>query len=139
MIRVNAPSAPARIPSPASERFGTIVGMEVQLLGDVAVVSEQDRCPIVAPLPRICLGALALSPGSLSLDSLADALWGDRLPANWKPALRNVVAKLRRHLDGIGAGGSAVVATTPTGYRLGAACVVDVALALGKRTPPTRR
>ena len=105
--------------------------MEVQLLGEVAVVGERGVCPIDAPLARRCLGALALSPGSLSLDRLADALWGDELPANWKPGLRNVVARLRLRLDSIGGGGAAVIATTPTGYRLAPACAVDVYRALG--------
>ena len=76
--------------------------MEVQLLGEVAVAGENGVCPIEAPLARRCLGALALSPGSQSLDGLGDAMWGDDLPANWKPALRNVVAKLRVKLDAIG-------------------------------------
>ena len=51
----------------------------------------------------------------VTLDGLADMLWGDALPSNWKQALRNVIAKVRVRLDTIGGGGDAVIVTTPTG------------------------
>ena len=81
---------------------------------------------IDAPLARRCLGALALSSGPMSIDAIAEVLWGEAVPANWKQSLRNVVAKLRFQLEPIGGGGDGVVVTTPTGYRLAAGCVVDV-------------
>jgi len=71
--------------------------------------------PIDAPLARRCVAGLALSSGMVTLDDLADMLWGDALPTNWKQALRNVIAKVRVRLDTIGGGGDAVIVTTPTG------------------------
>lgn len=102
------------------------MAVDVQLLGAVVVSAESGKRSIDAPLARRCLAALALAPGSVTLDGLADALWGDGLPANWKPSLRNVVAKLRQRLEPIGGSSGAVIVTTPTGYRLAAGCTVDV-------------
>lgn len=104
--------------------------MEVQLLGGVAVAGDLGSVPIDAPLARRCVGGLALSSGMVTLDGLADMLWGDALPTNWKQALRNVIAKVRVRLDTIGGGGDAVIVTTPTGYRLAGNCTVDVHAAL---------
>ena len=100
--------------------------MEVLLLGEVAIVGENGRVAIEAPLARRCIAALALSTGGVTLDRLADMVWGETPPTNWKPALRNIVAKLRQRLDSIGAGGDVVIETTASGYRLAATCTVDV-------------
>ena len=75
---------------------------------------------------RRFLAALALAPGAISIDALAEALWGDAIPENWKPALRNVVARVRSRLASIGGGDDHVVVTTATGYRLAPACTLDV-------------
>ena len=72
------------------------------------------------------MAALALSTGAVTVDRLADMVWGETPPTNWKPALRNIVAKLRQRLDSIGAGGKVVIETTASGYRLAAGCTVDV-------------
>jgi DNA-binding SARP family transcriptional activator/pimeloyl-ACP methyl ester carboxylesterase len=39
----------------------------------------------------------------LTRDELAEAVWGDRLPPTWRPALRNVVSKVRSFLEEAGA------------------------------------
>ena len=101
-------------------------GVEVLLLGDVAVVNEGRRVTIDAALARRCVAALGLSTGAVTVDRLADMVWGETPPTNWKPALRNIIAKLRQRLDSIGAGGKVVIETTASGYRLAANCTVDV-------------
>ena len=88
--------------------------MEVLLLGEVAVVGENGRVAIEAPLARRGIAALALSTGGVTLDRLADMVWGETPPTNWKPALRNIVAKLRQRLDSIGVRGDIVIETTST-------------------------
>ena len=107
--------------------------MRIRLLGEVAVTPDAAESPpdavgvtIASPRLQRVLATLVLRPGAVTLDAIADALWDGALPVNWKPALRNAVAKLRRELDGVGAGGDIVVATTPTGYRLGRGHSVDV-------------
>ena len=104
--------------------------MEVRLLGDVEVMTATGSTPIEAPLERRFLAALALAPGAISIDALAEALWGDAIPENWKPALRNVVARVRSRLASIGGGDDHVVVTTATGYRLAPGCTLDVHAAL---------
>jgi len=104
--------------------------MRVRLLGDVAVSTDGGSVTLGAPRLRRILAALALRPGVVSLDTLADVLWPDMPPANWKPALRNAIARLRHDLDAVGAGGDSLVATTSAGYRLTAGHAVDVHEAL---------
>ena len=66
--------------------------------------------------PRVtglCLAALALCPGQVvSSERLADALWGNRLPASWNKIVPGCIFRLRRVL------GTAAIETTGYGYRL---------------------
>jgi DNA-binding SARP family transcriptional activator/WD40 repeat protein len=59
------------------------------------------------------LTALAVHPGEvMTTDRLADALWGEELPASWSKVVHGCVMRLRRSL------GSAAIETTSGGYRL---------------------
>ena len=59
------------------------------------------------------LAALAVHCGeAVSAERLADALWGDELPASWPKVVQGCVVRLRRSL------GKDVVETVPGGYRL---------------------
>lgn len=107
--------------------------MRIRLLGEVAVAPDavgsppnDDGVVIVSPRLQRVLAVLALRAGAVTIDTLADALWAGDVPVQWKPALRNAVAKLRRELDAVGDGGAGIVETTPTGYRLGRGHHVDV-------------
>jgi DNA-binding SARP family transcriptional activator/WD40 repeat protein len=67
----------------------------------------------LAPRDRVVLSALALRPGEeVSLERLADALWGDRVPDSWRKVLAGCVMRLRRVL------GTDAIETVPDGYRL---------------------
>jgi WD40 repeat protein/DNA-binding SARP family transcriptional activator len=67
----------------------------------------------LSPRDRIVLGALVANRGvSVSADQLADALWGDAVPASGRKVVQGAVARLRRSL------GSSAIETTEAGYRL---------------------
>lgn len=104
--------------------------MRVRLLGEVAVSNDNGSVTLRSPRLQQIVAILALRPGVVSLDTLADVLWPDAPPANWKAALRNAIARLRHELEAVGAGGDAFVATTAAGYRLAAGYTVDVHEAL---------
>ncbi|GAA1061065.1 nSTAND1 domain-containing NTPase [Agromyces bracchium] len=82
--------------------------MEIRVLGDVTIDGGRLR-----PKERSLLAALVLRSGSgVAASELADAVWGDDLPATWRKQLQALVVHVRRAL------GSASVETTGTGYRL---------------------
>ena len=84
--------------------------MEVRVLG--ALTLDDDRIPL-APRDRVVLGALMVRLGaSLSVESLAEALWGDDLPASWSKVIPGCIMRLRRLIA------PARIETTPFGYRL---------------------
>ena len=67
----------------------------------------------LGPRDRVVLTALALHCGeAVSGDRLADALWGDVVPASWNKVVQGCVVRLRKVL------GTHAIETVPTGYRL---------------------
>jgi predicted ATPase/DNA-binding SARP family transcriptional activator len=72
---------------------------------------------------HLLVAALALEPGPLTAERIADLIW-DEPPPTWRVAVRGLVADLRRRSESIGGD---VVVTTPTGYRLAAGVTCDVA------------
>ncbi len=85
--------------------------MRVGLLGPL--VLDDVRAATLNPRDRVVLAALAVRPGAcLTLEQLADALWGDRPPASWSKNLQGCVVRIRRAL------GPDAVETVPHGYRL---------------------
>ncbi|MFJ8578251.1 AfsR/SARP family transcriptional regulator [Micromonospora sp. NPDC093277] len=91
------------------------------VLGTIELrVADRPAAPL-APAVRALLARLVLAPGRVvSADALADALWGDQLPADATNALQLRVSKLRRALAGAGAGGDLLVTRAP-GYQLAVA------------------
>ncbi len=84
--------------------------MEVRVLG--ALTLDDGRIPL-APRDRAVLGALTIRLGaSLSVESLAAAVWGDDPPASWSHVIRGCIMRLRRLIA------PDRIETTPLGYRL---------------------
>ena len=83
-------------------------GVDIRVLGDLTIDGGR-----LTPKERSLLAALVLRSGDLVAPSeLADAIWGDGLPATWPKQVQALVVRLRRAL------GAAAVATKPAGYRL---------------------
>jgi DNA-binding SARP family transcriptional activator/WD40 repeat protein len=83
--------------------------MALSLLGPLLV----DGSGRLSRRDRVVLSALAVRSGDvLSAEQLADALWGDDLPASWQKVVQGCVARLRRVI------GRGAVQTTSGGYRL---------------------
>jgi DNA-binding SARP family transcriptional activator len=84
--------------------------MEVSVLGVLTL--DEGRIPL-APRDRVVLGALTVRLGaSLSVESLAEALWGADLPTSWSKVIPGCIMRLRRLIA------PAEIETTPFGYRL---------------------
>ncbi|WP_448005100.1 nSTAND1 domain-containing NTPase [Agromyces bauzanensis] len=82
--------------------------MSVDVLGTLVI----DGGP-VSPRERAVLAALVLEVGRpLPPERIADALWGEEVPATWAKQVQIAVARLRRHP------GAPTITTTPEGYRL---------------------
>ena len=79
---------------------------------------------------EIAFARLALDAGStVSRDALAEAIWGEALPSSWRPALRNVIAAIRRVLSSHDFEPFAALESSDGGYRLtlGDSAAVDLA------------
>lgn len=88
------------------------LGVEIRLLGPIAVVVDGRPVDIPQARARSVLAALACNPGvPVSHGTLTDRVWGSRqVPATARQALMNYISQLRRLLgDSIVTGG---------GYRL---------------------
>lgn len=88
--------------------------MDIGVLGPLVVTGALENLPRgLPPRDRVVLEALAVWPGEeLSLEVLADALWGDAPPESWPKVVQGCVMRLRKAL------GAEVIETTPHGYRL---------------------
>jgi YVTN family beta-propeller protein len=88
----------------------------VAIEGDKASVDEQG---FPGRQGRIVFACLLAEPGRLvPRDELAEALWGERLPATWEKALAVLMSKLRGLLDACGVDGSAALTSAFGCYRL---------------------
>jgi DNA-binding SARP family transcriptional activator len=68
--------------------------MDVRVLG--ALTIDDGEIPL-APRDRALMTALTIHLGaSLSVTSLAAALWGDDPPASWSHVIRGCIMRLRR-------------------------------------------
>ena len=84
--------------------------MRVGVLGPIEVDGGAGG---LGPRDRVALGVLATHPGqNASADSIADALWGDELPASWQKVVQGCISRLRKVL------GAEAIETTAAGYRL---------------------
>ncbi len=83
--------------------------MTVRVLGPLSVDG-----PELSPRERTVLAALIVRRGNVMTGAeLADAVWGDDLPATWQQQVRNAVARIRSRL------GTESVRTAGDGYTLG--------------------
>jgi DNA-binding SARP family transcriptional activator len=88
----------------------TIENVRLHLLGPLEVEGTS-RGP--APRDRVVISALAVRLGQrVDAEELAEALWGEQLPASWSKVVQGCVSRLRRDL------GEGVIETASGGYRL---------------------
>ena len=84
--------------------------MGIAVLGPLEV---EGRTKGLSPRDRVVLSALVVGRGDpVSADALADALWGNDLPASWVKIVQGCVVRLRKLL------GAAAIDSGPWGYRL---------------------
>ncbi|HEX3222955.1 MAG TPA: BTAD domain-containing putative transcriptional regulator [Nocardioides sp.] len=84
--------------------------MGIAVLGPLQVDGQTEG---FSPRDRVVLSALVVKAGeTLTKESLADALWGEGLPASWTKVLQGCVVRLRKRL------GSAAIRSAANGYRL---------------------
>lgn len=73
--------------------------LEIRLTGRVAVVDSSGTVTRVGGRQaQILLAMLVIEGGSVSIERVAEVLWGDELSDHWRGALRGVVSKLRNAL-----------------------------------------
>ncbi|QVQ50034.1 tetratricopeptide repeat protein [Spiractinospora alimapuensis] len=94
--------------------------MRFGVLGPLAVwTDDHTAVPVPEALVRRLLGALLLADGGpVGSDGLADALWGDDVPATMGNALQAKVSRLRHVLDRAEPNGRKRLSLTPAGYHL---------------------
>ena len=84
------------------------------MLGPLTIDGTDAAAAGLGPRDRIVLAALVVSgDDALSVEQLAEVMWGERPPASWRKVLHGCVARLRRAL------GPQAVGTVPKGYRIG--------------------
>lgn len=84
--------------------------MGIAVLGPLQVDGQGTG---LSPRDRVVLSALVVRAGGpISTEALADALWGEELPASWAKVLQGCVVRLRKRL------GSAAIESAANGYRL---------------------
>ncbi|HZM83498.1 MAG TPA: BTAD domain-containing putative transcriptional regulator [Candidatus Limnocylindrales bacterium] len=88
------------------------MALEVRLLGPLEVVLHGRPVRLTGRL-RTLLLVLAMSAGkAVSVFQLAEALWGERLPANPRASVQTYITRLRETL------GAELISTSPPGYAL---------------------
>jgi DNA-binding SARP family transcriptional activator len=87
--------------------------VRVGLLGPFEVVVDGERIDLSQPQLRTLLAVLAMSTGRpVTVDRLADAAWGEDLPANARRTVQTYVTRLRSVL------GAEAITTQASGYAL---------------------
>lgn len=95
--------------------------LEFRLLGPLEAIADGRPLRLGPPQQRALLAALVLQAGSVvSVDSLIDAVWGDRPPESAANIVQSYVARLRRLLEPQRARGepARLLLTRPPGYVL---------------------
>jgi predicted ATPase/DNA-binding SARP family transcriptional activator len=90
-------------------------GLEIRLLGPVALAVAGHEVGIGSPKQRVILAMLALFP-RVTVDAIADALWRDTPPASVAATVHTLVSRLRRTLQE--AGGGITIRSEGAGYVL---------------------
>lgn len=84
--------------------------MAVAVLGPLRVEGNANG---LGPRDRVVLSALVVRAGApVTQDALADALWGDHVPATWTKVVQGCIVRLRKIL------GQGAIESGPAGYRL---------------------
>ena len=84
--------------------------MGIAVLGPLRVEGSANG---LGPRDRVVLSALVVRAGApVAQDALADALWGDEVPATWTKVVQGCIVRLRKML------GPAAIESGPSGYRL---------------------
>jgi DNA-binding SARP family transcriptional activator len=84
------------------------------LLGPLEVTHGRRPVPMRSARQRVLLAALLPRAGELvTVDELAEAVWGDALPANPRRAVHTYVSRLRKLLS---SGGARLIESWPDGY-----------------------
>ena len=85
-----------------------MTGLHIQLTGELRVEVDDrvlDASRLGGERARLVFALLVLERGRpLTRDQLADVVWEDRLPPTWRPALRNVLARVRAFVRDAGLG-----------------------------------
>ncbi len=84
--------------------------MRIGVLGPLEI---DERSARLGTRDRVVLAALAMHPGEvLSVEQLADAIWGEDPPSSWSKNLQGCISRLRKLL------GPDLIETAGQGYRL---------------------
>ncbi len=90
------------------------MAVEFGVLGPLRVVEDGVAVPIPAAKHRVVLAALLLRAGELvTVEELAEAVWGEALPASPRKVVQTYVARLRKLLRG-----TELIQSRPKGYVL---------------------
>jgi DNA-binding SARP family transcriptional activator/tetratricopeptide (TPR) repeat protein len=90
-----------------------VTRLEVKLLGPFGVVADGEPLDVSAGRSSALLAVLAMSAGKVvSIERLADMVWGEDLPANARRSVQTYVTRLRSTL------GSETISTAGAGYVL---------------------
>ena len=93
------------------------MGLELRVLGPVEILNGDRRIDVGAAKERLLLVVLGLAAGQVvSVDRLADVLWGGDPPDSAVSSLRVHVSRVRKSLSQSGVGD--VLLTRPPGYVL---------------------
>lgn len=92
--------------------------MEFRILGALEVAQNGQPIQITGRRQRELLALLLVRANrTVPIDSLVDALWGERPPPTARRQVQNAIGRLRRTL-GAGGGAADVIETRPGGYLL---------------------
>ena len=84
--------------------------MGIAVLGPLQVDGQVHG---LSPRDRVVLSALVASAGeAMTIGTLAEALWGDQLPASWSKVVQGCIVRLRKRL------GAGAIESGAFGYRL---------------------
>ncbi len=87
-------------------------GLGFRVLGPLEVVRDGEAVPINGPKLRVLLAALLVrANATVSVDQLAERLWGERPPATARKSTQVYALRLRRML-----GDDSLIETRPDGY-----------------------
>ena len=93
--------------------------MDIAVLGPLRVRTDRGPAEITGAKERTVLCRLVAARGrTVTVDELADLLWGERPPRSPGKSVQNYVLRLRKALEPDRAGGPAYLLTEGGGYRL---------------------